>query len=41
MAPYMFLKSMAEGNEITQFGDGSSYRDYTYIDDIISGNQSV
>jgi len=41
MAPYMFLKNIAEENEITQFGDGSSYRDYTYIDDIISGIESV
>ena len=41
MAPYMFLKNIAEENEITQFGDGSSYRDYTYIDDIISGIESI
>ena len=34
MAPYMFLKNIAEGKEINQFGDGTSLRDYTYITDI-------
>jgi UDP-glucuronate 4-epimerase len=37
MAPYMFLDSIHKGNSITQFGDGSSSRDYTYIDDIVNG----
>jgi len=37
MAPYKFLKSIMEEKEIHQFGDGSSFRDYTYIDDIVDG----
>jgi UDP-glucuronate 4-epimerase len=37
MAPYLFTKWIAEGHPLRQFGDGSSRRDYTYIDDIISG----
>lgn len=41
MAPYMFVKNIAEGREIFQFGDGTSYRDYTYISDIISGICSI
>lgn len=41
MAPYMFVKNIAEGREIFQFGDGTSYRDYTYVSDIISGICSI
>lgn len=41
MAPYMFIKKIAEGDTITQFGDGSSYRDYTFVDDIINGILSL
>lgn len=37
MAPYLFTKWIAEGRPVRQFGDGSSRRDYTYIDDITSG----
>lgn len=37
MAPYKFLEAMIDGNPITQYGDGSSQRDYTYIDDIVQG----
>lgn len=37
MAPYMFLDSIHKGKIITQYGDGSSSRDYTYIDDIVDG----
>ena len=32
-----FSKRIWEGNPISVFGDGSTRRDYTYIDDIISG----
>lgn len=32
-----FAELMLAGKEITLFGDGSSARDYTYIDDIIQG----
>ncbi len=41
MAPYIFLKSIAEKAEIIQYGDGGSYRDYTYISDIISAIHSI
>lgn len=32
-----FTKLMLEGQEIPMFGDGTTSRDYTYIDDIVSG----
>lgn len=32
-----FTQAMMKDEEITVFGDGTSLRDYTYIDDIISG----
>lgn len=37
MAPYLFTHKIAQGLPIQQFGDGSSSRDYTYIDDIVQG----
>lgn len=37
MAPYKFLKAIKEQKQFTKFGDGTSCRDYTYIDDIIDG----
>lgn len=37
MAPYKFLKAIHDGTPISQYGDGTSSRDYTYIDDIVSG----
>ena len=37
MAPYIFVKKIAEGDTIKQFGDGSSYRDYTFVEDIVNG----
>jgi len=37
MAIHKFAKAILEGEELTLFGDGSTSRDYTYIDDIISG----
>lgn len=37
MAPYKFISAVSKEEPITMFGDGSSMRDYTYIDDIISG----
>ena len=37
MAPALFTKAILSGESITQFGDGSSSRDYTYIDDVIYG----
>ncbi len=37
LAIHKFLKLMSDCKEITLFGDGSTRRDYTYIDDIIDG----
>lgn len=37
MAPLMFVDRISKGEKIKQFGDGSSSRDYTYIDDIVKG----
>lgn len=37
MAPFIFVDRISKGDEIQQFGDGSSSRDYTYIDDIVDG----
>ena len=36
-AIHSFTKAIHEGRNIQQFGDGSTRRDYTYIDDIIQG----
>ena len=37
MAIYKFTKLICKGNEIEIYGDGSSKRDYTYVEDIVSG----
>jgi UDP-glucuronate 4-epimerase len=37
MAPYLFAKKMMDGTEIPMRGDGSTQRDYTYVDDIVRG----
>merc|ERR1719152_84526 len=37
MAPFKFVDRVSRGLEIQQYGDGSSSRDYTYIDDIVDG----
>ena len=37
LAIHKFLRLMNSGEQITLYGDGSSRRDYTYIDDIIDG----
>ena len=37
MAPFIFMKNIAEATAITKFGDGNTKRDYTYIDDIVDG----
>jgi len=37
MAIRMFVRNLLEGRAIPMFGDGSTRRDYTYIDDIIDG----
>lgn len=37
MAPYKFLNNIKNGIPIDKYGDGSSSRDYTYVDDIVDG----
>lgn len=37
MAIHKFARAILDGRPVTMYGDGSSRRDYTYIDDIISG----
>merc|ERR1712232_1304298 len=37
MAPFKFIDRVSRGVELQQFGDGSSSRDYTYIEDIVDG----
>lgn len=37
MAPAKFIDNISKGIEIQQFGDGTTERDYTYIDDIVDG----
>jgi UDP-glucuronate 4-epimerase len=37
MAIHKFARLLASGSEVEQYGDGSSARDYTYIDDIVEG----
>ena len=35
MAPYLFTEAAFSGREISQFGDGTSARDYTFIEDVV------
>jgi UDP-glucuronate 4-epimerase len=37
LAIYKFTQNIIEGKPIKMFGDGSTMRDYTYIDDIVDG----
>lgn len=37
MAPFKFIDRVFNGLPIQQYGDGSTSRDYTYIDDIVDG----
>ena len=37
MAPFKFIERVFNGDPIQQYGDGSTSRDYTYIDDIVRG----
>lgn len=37
MAPYLFTEAILKSKSINKFGDGSSERDYTYINDIVAG----
>ena len=38
MAFHKFFKNIAEGKQISVYGDGKQTRDFTYIDDIINAN---
>mmetsp|Transcript_32415 Transcript_32415/g.97475 ORF Transcript_32415/g.97475 Transcript_32415/m.97475 type:complete len:383 (+) Transcript_32415:163-1311(+) len=37
MAPLKFVDKISRGMPIQQYGDGSSSRDYTYVDDVVDG----
>lgn len=37
LAIHKFMRLLRQGEEITMFGDGTTARDYTYIDDTVSG----
>lgn len=37
LAIHAFTRSIFEGKPINQFGDGSTRRDYTFVDDIVQG----
>lgn len=37
MAPYLFTEKILKEEEIQKFGNGSSERDYTYVEDIVEG----
>ncbi len=41
LAIHQFTRKIDQGIAIDQFGDGSTQRDYTYIDDIIQGIQGA
>ncbi|MCO5604534.1 hypothetical protein L7F22_058701 [Adiantum nelumboides] len=37
MAPFKFMNLIHKGLPIEQYGDGSSWRDYTFVDDAVDG----
>jgi UDP-glucuronate 4-epimerase len=37
MTPYLFTEAISQGREITLFDEGRPQRDWTYVDDIVSG----
>lgn len=41
MAPYLFLNKIHAEEPIQKFGDGTTQRDYTYIDDVIRGIMNI
>lgn len=41
MAPFIFLKSVLNGDPIKVFNHGQMSRDFTYIDDIVKGLMSI
>jgi UDP-glucuronate 4-epimerase len=40
LAIHSFTRAIHEGRPIQQFGDGSTRRDYTYVDDIMQGMEA-
>ena len=40
MSPYIFANAIMNQKPLTKFGEGCSKRDFTYIDDIVSGIQA-
>lgn len=41
MAVHRFLSAVEHGRELTMYGDGSTSRDYTFVDDILDGVQAA
>lgn len=41
LAIHKFVKLITSGEEISMFGDGTTARDYTYVDDTVSGIESA
>jgi UDP-glucuronate 4-epimerase len=41
LAIHAFARKMAAGQPVPLFGDGSSQRDYTYVDDIVDGIEAA
>ncbi|GAA4308309.1 NAD-dependent epimerase/dehydratase family protein [Compostibacter hankyongensis] len=41
LAIHKFYNRLSQGQEITLYGDGSTARDYTYIDDIVTGIEAA
>jgi UDP-glucuronate 4-epimerase len=37
MTPYMFTEAISQGREITLFDEGRPRRDWTYVEDVVSG----
>lgn len=37
MAPFLFTDAIFKGKPIKKYGDGTSKRDYTYVDDVVEG----
>ncbi len=37
MAPFIFTRAILDGTPLPLFGDGSAQRDFTFVDDIVSG----
>jgi UDP-glucuronate 4-epimerase len=37
MAAFKFIKQISAGNPIDKYGDGRAIREFTYVDDIVSG----